>query len=116
MSQSLAQNKCQPCEGMGSSLNSNQVQEKSKFVPEWNVSSDHKMISREFVVKNFMAAIHFIGKIAQIAEEENHHPDIHLTSYRRLKIDLSTHAVGGLSDNDFILAEKIDQLPVELRK
>ena len=74
-----------------------------------------KMISKSFIVKNFMTAIDFINKVAAAAEADNHHPDIHLAGYRNLKIDLSTHAVGGLSENDFILAAKIDKLPVELK-
>ena len=73
-------------------------------------------ISREFITKNFMAAVTFINKVAQVAEAENHHPDVHLTSYRKLRIELSTHAIGGLSENDFILAAKINELPVELKR
>jgi len=66
-------------------------------------------------MKDFMAAVKFIGCIAEIAESENHHPDIHLTGYRKLKVVLSTHAINGLSQNDFILAAKINELPVELK-
>jgi len=65
-------------------------------------------------MRDFMAAVKFIGCVAKLAEKEDHHPDIHLTSYRKLKIDLSTHAIGGLSENDFILAAKIDKLPESL--
>jgi 4a-hydroxytetrahydrobiopterin dehydratase len=63
-----------------------------------------------------MAAVKFINSVAEIAEKEDHHPDVHLTGYRNLKIDLSTHALGGLSENDFILAAKINELPIELKK
>ena len=63
-----------------------------------------------------MAAVDLINRIAKIAESENHHPDLHVTSYRNLKIDLSTHALGGLTENDFILAAKINALPKELKK
>ena len=62
-----------------------------------------------------MAAVGFINKIAAIAEGEDHHPDLRLTGYRKLRIDLSTHAIGGLSENDFILAAKINEVPVELK-
>jgi hypothetical protein len=58
----------------------------------------------------------FFQRIGQIAEAEDHHPDLHLTGYRNVAIELSTHALGGLSENDFILAAKIDQLPVALKK
>ncbi len=66
-------------------------------------------------MKNFAAAVKFINLVAILAEQENHHPDIHLTDYRQLKIDLSTHAIGGLSENDFIMATKINQLVPELK-
>jgi 4a-hydroxytetrahydrobiopterin dehydratase len=60
--------------------------------------------------KDFLDAVSLIQKIAPVAEAEDHHPDLHLTGYRKLTIELSTHAIGGLSENDFILAAKIDQL------
>jgi 4a-hydroxytetrahydrobiopterin dehydratase len=60
--------------------------------------------------KDFLDAVQLIQRIAPIAEVEDHHPDLHLTGYRKLTIELSTHAIGGLSENDFILAAKIDQL------
>ena len=65
-------------------------------------------------MKNFAAAVEFITDITDIAEAENHHPDLHLTGYRNLAIELWTHAIGGLSENDFILAAKIDALPKSL--
>ena len=66
-------------------------------------------------MKNFTAAVRLINKIAEIAESENHHPDIHLTGYRKLRIELTTHALGGLTENDFIVAAKINVLPLELK-
>ena len=81
----------------------------------WELNANGKIIYRDFELKNFMAAIRLINGIAKIAESENHHPDIHLTSYRKLRIELSTHAIGGLSENDFILAGKINQLPIEIK-
>lgn len=113
---SLTQQKCQPCEGVDKPLTSQEINEKLKLVSGWKVNLDYKIISREWTTKNFMAAIEFINKIAKLAEAEGHHPDIHLSSYRRLRIDLSTHAIGGLSGNDFILAAKMNELPVELKK
>ena len=62
-----------------------------------------------------MAALTFFNKIGQIAEEQDHHPDLHLTGYRNVAIEIWTHAVGGLTENDFILAAKIDALPVTLK-
>ena len=63
---------------------------------------------------DFLAAVQFIRRIARLAEAEDHHPDLYLTHYRKLKIEISTHAIGGLSENDFILAAKIDKLPKSL--
>jgi 4a-hydroxytetrahydrobiopterin dehydratase len=54
--------------------------------------------------------------VGQVAEREDHHPDLHLTGYRNVAIELSTHALGALSENDFILAAKLDELPVELKR
>ena len=87
-----------------------------KSVPGWHLAKDSKMIYREFVIQDFMAAIDLIDRIAEIAEDEKHHPNIHLTDFRKLRIELTTHDVGGLSVNDFIEAGKINDLPVELKR
>ena len=63
-----------------------------------------------------MAGIEFFNRVAEVAEDEGHHPDLHLEGYRNVWIELYTHAIGGLSENDFILAAKIDQLPITLKK
>ena len=59
--------------------------------------------------------MNFFNKVTEVAEEDGHHPDLHLAGYRSLSIELWTHAIGGLSENDFILAAKIDQIPIELK-
>jgi 4a-hydroxytetrahydrobiopterin dehydratase len=71
---------------------------------------DGKSIRKKVTCKDFLDAVGLIQKIAPIAEAQDHHPDLHLTGYKRLTIELSTHAIGGLSENDFILAAKIDEL------
>lgn len=86
-----------------------------KSTENWNLDAPAKKIVREIKMKNFMAAVRLIDDIARVAEEENHHPDFHLTGYRNLRVELSTHALNGLSENDFILAAKINGLPMELR-
>ena len=70
------------------------------------------------VVRAFphVPGIDFFNRVAEVAEEDNHHPDVHLERYRDVTIELWTHAIGGLSENDFILAAKIDELPVEEKK
>jgi 4a-hydroxytetrahydrobiopterin dehydratase len=74
-----------------------------------------KTLRKEVEMKDFMAAVRFIDAAARTAEAEGHHPDLHLTDYRRLVIEISTHAIGGLSMNDFILAEKLDRLHLEVK-
>lgn len=111
----LTDKKCEPCEGKVSPFTKDEAAEYLKEVPEWNLSQDGKVISRQYTMKNFMAAIELTEKVAELAEQEQHHPDIHLTGYRNLKIDLSTHKIGGLSENDFILAAKINRLPAEVK-
>ena len=111
----LTEKKCQPCEGIGRAFGPEEAQKFLQEVAGWQLSADQKMIWRQYNMKNFMAAIRFISKVAEVAESEDHHPDLHLTGYRKLKIELSTHALGGLSENDFIVAAKINALPVELK-
>jgi 4a-hydroxytetrahydrobiopterin dehydratase len=112
----LLKKKCEPCEGKIKPFTKADIATYMKDLPEWKVMDGDHAIYREFVTKNFIAAVDFINKVAKIAEQEQHHPDIHLTGYRNLRIELSTHAVKGLSENDFILAAKINALPIELKK
>lgn len=74
----------------------------------WKVGGGKKL-KRDFEFESFMQGLKFVNKVAEIAEGQNHHPDIHLF-YKKVTIELSTHAIGGLSENDFILAAKIDRL------
>lgn len=115
MSTELSTKKCGPCDGKTPALEPNRVQELSREVPEWQVSSDGKRISRNWKMKDFASAIDFFARVGEVAEQEGHHPDLHLTDYRNVRIELSTHAIHALSENDFIMAAKIDQLPVKLR-
>lgn len=110
-----AAKKCVPCEGGVPILTKDQANQYLPSLPDWKLSSDGKTIRAEYLMKNFMSAVKLIQAIAQVAESENHHPDIHLTGYRKLAVELSTHAIGGLSENDFIVAAKIAQLPKELK-
>ena len=107
--------RCRPCEGGISPLSREQILENLKVLENWTLSQDAKSIRKEYLMKDFMSAIDLVEKIASAAEEEDHHPDIHLTGYRKLAIELSTHAIHGLSENDFILAAKIDNLPKRLK-
>ena len=79
----------------------------------WELTADGVRIRKQWTVQHFTAAMEFFQRIAAVAEEDGHHPDLHLERYREVAVELWTHAIGGLSENDFILAAKIDQLPVE---
>ena len=81
-------------------------------VPGWKVSSDLQKISREWRFRDFVEGIIFINEVAHLAEEEGHHPDVRLYSYNKVQIELYTHAIKGLSENDFIVAAKIDQIDI----
>jgi 4a-hydroxytetrahydrobiopterin dehydratase len=105
----LTQQKCVACEGGMPPLNPAEAEVLARQVPEWMIDADAKTISRTFVRKDFADAIAFVDRIGAIAEDEGHHPDIHLTNFRKVRVDLSTHAIGGLSNNDFVVAAKIDQ-------
>jgi 4a-hydroxytetrahydrobiopterin dehydratase len=111
----LSQKKCVPCEGGVPPLSREKAESYLKELPGWKLLPDGKAIRADYLMKDFTAAVGFIQAVAQVAESEDHHPDIHLTGYRKLAIELSTHAIGGLSENDFILAAKLDKLPKELK-
>eukprot|EP00640_Fibrocapsa_japonica_P007753 CAMPEP_0113941184 /NCGR_PEP_ID=MMETSP1339-20121228/7163_1 /TAXON_ID=94617 /ORGANISM="Fibrocapsa japonica" /LENGTH=143 /DNA_ID=CAMNT_0000945263 /DNA_START=148 /DNA_END=579 /DNA_ORIENTATION=- /assembly_acc=CAM_ASM_000762 len=114
------QKRCLPCEG-GSNLTVFNEEEARKKVaeafPKWKLSvnenSSSLSLKREFVAKNFQAALDFVVAAGAIAETEGHHPDLHITSYRNVQVEVYTHSVGGLTENDFILAELLDNVPVE---
>jgi 4a-hydroxytetrahydrobiopterin dehydratase len=97
-------------------LTADQVQTYLAEVPQWKLTSDGKRLRREWRLKDFVTGLDFFQRVGLIAEEEGHHPDLHLSNYRQAAIEIWTHSLGGLSENDFILAAKIDKLPVELKK
>jgi 4a-hydroxytetrahydrobiopterin dehydratase len=79
-------------------------------LPGWRLTHNNQRIRKDWTVKNFLTGLAFFQEIAKVAEADAHHPDLHLEGYRNVSIELWTHAIGGLSENDFILAAKIDQL------
>ena len=126
----LAQRTCKPCEGGTTPLPESAAKVLLQDLKGWelvSVPSTRTMASghglaqdsaprapaalhKTVTCKDFLGAVNLIQRIAPIAEAEDHHPDLHLTGYRKLTIELSTHSIGGLSENDFILAAKIDEL------
>ena len=105
----LTQKVCVACEGDVAPLNSIEATVLLKQIPGWAVDSGAKILSREFTVKNFAEALAFVNKIGAIAESEGHHPDISF-GWGRVAVNLTTHAIKGLSENDFIVAAKINQI------
>lgn len=112
----LVKKKCLPCEGGVDACPIDEARQQLKQLSGWYLTHDGERIRRDWKVKDFMTGIDFFNRCAEIAEAEDHHPDLHIEGYRNVWIELWTHAIGGLSENDFILAAKIDQLPVELKK
>lgn len=106
---SLHIKKCEPCEGGVEPLKTSEYQQYLDMLNNWSVL-DGKIIEKIFQLKDFRSALDFINNVGKIAEEEGHHPDILLFGWNKVKIMLTTHAIGGLSINDFILASKIDRL------
>lgn len=109
----LTRKKCKPCEGGVEPYAPEEAAAQLEKLAGWRLTHDRRRIRKDWVVKNFMAGVEFFQAVAQVAEEDQHHPDLHLEGYRNVWIELYTHAVGGLSENDFILAAKIDALPVK---
>ncbi len=106
----LLKKKCVPCEGGTPPMTDEEEDKLKSQVPDWvlNRGATHKL-EREFKFKNFKASLAFVNKVGALAESEGHHPDIHIY-YSKVLLELYTHAVGGLSENDFILAAKINAM------
>ena len=103
----LTQKKCVACEGDTAPLNRTEAEVLLRQIPGWQLEGDGTTIAREYPFADFAQALAFVNRVGAIAESEGHHPDIAL-GWGRVAITLSTHAIGGLSENDFILAAKID--------
>ena len=109
MSNDLLKKKCIPCEKKG--IKPFDKVEAESYLAQtdgWMLNEKVEKISKEYKFADFIGAVNFINLVADIAEEEGHHPDINLHDYNKILITLSTHSVGGLTENDFILAAKIN--------
>ena len=107
---------CEPCEKGTPALTPVQAKGLLRQLPGWMLNGSKKEISKAFKMKDFPAAVKLINTVAKIAQQQDHHPDVHLTGYRNLEFRLFTHSIGGLSKNDFILASKIERLPKSLKR
>ena len=111
MTEDLTKKKCVPCEGGVMPLDISEIHKYQKKVDGWNISRDIKNIyflEKKFTFKNFLESQNFVNQVGKISEKEGHHPEI-LFGWGYAKISITTHAIEGLSENDFILAAKIDK-------
>jgi 4a-hydroxytetrahydrobiopterin dehydratase len=105
----LAEKQCVPCRGGVEPLKGEVIgQLAGQLQPDWEVVGEHHL-EREYKFKDFRQALEFVNRVGELAEQENHHPDI-LLSYGKVVVQLWTHKIHGLHENDFILAAKIDAL------
>ena len=112
MTEDLAKKKCVPCEGGVIPFDVSEIHIYQKRVDGWDILKNEKKIfylHKRYVFENFLDSQRFINKVGEISENEGHHPDI-LFGWGYAEIKITTHAIEGLSENDFILAAKIDQL------
>jgi 4a-hydroxytetrahydrobiopterin dehydratase len=101
---------CLPCEGLGSAFDAVTVKKNLQDLKlDWQASSDYKIISKDFIFKNYYHTMAFVNAIAWMANLENHHPDLEV-GYNHCKVHYMTHALKGLSENDFICAAKVEAL------
>lgn len=105
----LSEKHCVPCEGNTKPFSSEENQKYMKEISEWTLENE-KEINKTYEFENFKEAMKFMNIIADIAETEGHHPDLELYDYKKVNVKIATHAIGGLSKNDFILAAKIDKM------
>lgn len=105
----LTQKKCVPCEGGVPRLTPDQIQPLLAQIEGWTLHDDRKL-SKRYLFDDFKAAMAFVIRMADLAEIEGHHPDF-AVHYSVVDVEIWTHAIGGLSENDFILAAKLDRLP-----
>lgn len=114
--ETLAKRKCVPCEGGVPRLLHAQCLTLMDQVPGWVLNSDSTTLRKQWVAQDFLEVMRFFGEIAKLAETEGHHPDLHLTGYRNATVEIYTHSIDGLSENDFILAAKINEIPIKEKK
>ncbi len=107
--ENLSNKHCKPCEGGVCPLDGDSLSNYLDRVPGWNVSDDRKSISRKFKFEGFLETMSFINAMAYLSEQQGHHPDFS-AGYGYCEVRYTTHAIGGLSENDFICAAKIDDL------
>ena len=104
----LASRHCKPCEAGTPPLGEDDVGRLAGELDGWTVEGGKSLV-KEYRFPDFREALAFVDRLGEVAESEGHHPDIYLT-WGKVKVELSTHSIGGLSENDFILAAKADRV------
>jgi len=108
MPEKLADRQCVPCKGGGTPLKGERIEQLQRELAEgWRVVDEHHL-EKEFKFDTYLDGVNFVNEVAAIADEQDHHPDIYL-GYAKVRVTLSTHKIGGLTENDFIVAAKIEQ-------
>lgn len=105
----LTQKHCKPCEGGVPKLTADEIRPLITKTPQWKLNENNTTLTRSFSFKDFHETMKFVNKIADISHHENHHPDMKV-GYDYCVMEYSTHAIGGLSENDFICAAKVDAI------
>ena len=107
---SLSKKECVPCKGGVPPLKGQELEKLRELVDEWDVVEEHH-ITKTYKFPNFVKALAFVNRVGEVAEEQGHHPDVFLT-WGKVRITMCTHKIDGLTESDFILAAKIDEIPV----
>ncbi len=105
----LVEKTCVPCEGGVEPFNKKEADKYMAEISGWSLDNKVRQISKEYKFKDHTKAMNFIKNVSAIAETEGHHPDMHIF-YNKVLLELSTHSINGLSENDFIIAAKIDAM------
>jgi 4a-hydroxytetrahydrobiopterin dehydratase len=110
MTSELSQKRCQVCNADTPPLPPAEVQRLVMQVPGWSLQNGGTSIHLERRFKDFDAVVAFVNKLAPVVDAEDHHPDVRIFNYRWLALDYSTHAINALTENDFIMAAKVNEL------
>jgi 4a-hydroxytetrahydrobiopterin dehydratase len=107
---SLARKECVPCKGGVPPLKGEELKQLNEQIDGWDVIKEHHL-SKTYKFSNFVKALEFVNKVGSIAEQQGHHPDIFLT-WGKARIEIWTHKIDGLTESDFILAARIDEISI----
>jgi len=105
----LLKTKCKDYSKSEGTLNLSRIEELRSLTPKWQFCANDNVLCRVFHFDNYGATIEFVNQVADIAEDQNHHPEL-VVNYKRCKVNYKTHSVGGISENDFICAAHIDRI------